>query len=78
MIECEVKCQWVIAMQHTEYRLIIVFSYNGDINSIIFNGVKLIHVIVNLEKSLVFSVVSTHTEYKWGPSSISAVAELVS
>ena len=41
MIECEVKCQWVIAMQHTEYRLITVFSYNGDINSIIFNGVKL-------------------------------------
>ena len=78
MIECEVKCQWVIVIQHTEYGLIIVFSYNGDISYIIFNGIKFTHVIVNLEKSLVFSVVSTHTDYKWGPSSISAVAELVS
>ena len=65
-------------MQHIEYRLIIVFSYYGDINSIIFNGVRLTHFIVNLEKSLAFSVVSIHTDYKWGPSSISAVAELVS
>ena len=78
MLECEVKCQWVIAMQHKEYRLIIVFSYYEDVNSVIFNGVKLTHFIVNLEKSLVFSVVSTHTDYKWGPSSISAVSELVS
>ena len=72
------KCQLVIAMQHIEYRLIIVFSYYEDINSVIFNGVRLTHFIVNLEKSLAFSVVSTHTDYKWGPSSISAVAELVS
>ena len=72
------KCQWAIDMQHIEYRLIIVFSYYGDINSSIFNGVKLTHLIVNLEKSLAFSVVSIHTDYKWGPSSISAVAELVS
>ena len=65
-------------MKHIKYRLIIVFSYYGDINSIIFNRLKLTHFIVNLEKSLAFSVVSTHTDYKWGPSSISAVAELVS
>ena len=51
-------------MQHIEYRLIIVFSYYEDINSVIFNGVKLTHFIVNLEKSLAFSVVSTHTDYK--------------
>ena len=65
-------------MQHIEYRLIIVFFYYGDIDSIISNGVKLTHLIVNLEKSLAFSVVSTHTDYKLVPSSISAVAELVS
>ena len=65
-------------MQHIEYRLIIVFSYYGDINSIIFNVVRLTHFIVNLEKSLAFSVVSIHTDYKWDPSSISVIAEVVS
>ena len=65
-------------MKHIEYRLIIVFSYYGDIHSIIINGLKLTHFTVNLEKSLAFFVVSTHTDYKWGPSSISAVAELFS
>ena len=64
-------------MQHIEYRLIIVFSYYGDINSIIFDGVKLTRFIINLEKSLAFSVVSTRTDYNWGPLSISAIAELV-
>ena len=65
-------------MQHIEYRLIIVFSYYEDVNSVIFNGVKLTHFIVNLERSLAFSIVSTHTDYIWGPSSFSAEAELVS
>ena len=69
-----------VGNSHATYRIqiIIVFSYYEDVNSVIFNGVKLTHFIVNLEKSLAFSVVSTHTDYKWGPSSISAVAELVS
>jgi len=61
-------------MQPIEYRLIIAFSYYGDRNSIIFNGVRLTHFIVNLA----FSVVSIHTDYKWDPSSISVIAELVS
>ena len=55
-----------------------ILFYYEDINSIIFNGVKLTHFIVNLERSLAFSIVSTHTDYIWGHSSFSAEAELVS
>ena len=47
----EVNCQLVADMQHTEYRLMIVFlSYFGDINAFIFNRVKLTHFIADSKK----------------------------
>ena len=69
-----------VGNSHATYRIQINYSFFlfWRYKFYHFNGVKLTHVIVNLEKSLVFSVVSTHTDYKWGPSFISAVAELVS